>query len=181
MCLGSLSYWKVNLRPSLRSWVLWTMFSFRISLYFTPSSFFFNPDRSPSPPKHDAATTMLQHLDGIGQVMSGAWFLSDMTVDSWFHQTTEFCFSQSECPLGPFLWIPSGLSCVSWLLRSVECCSDGCPFGSFFHVDKGSLELSQREPWVCGNSFTKALFLPLLSLVRWPVYEESCLFQTSSI
>ncbi len=33
VCLGSLSCWKVNLRPSLRSWVLWRRFSSRISLY----------------------------------------------------------------------------------------------------------------------------------------------------
>ena len=31
--LGSLSCWKVNLHPSLRSWVLWSSFSSRISLY----------------------------------------------------------------------------------------------------------------------------------------------------
>ncbi len=34
VCLGSLSCWKVNLRPSLRSWALWRRFSSRISLYF---------------------------------------------------------------------------------------------------------------------------------------------------
>ncbi len=33
VCLGSLSFWKVNLRPSLRSWALWRRFSSRISLY----------------------------------------------------------------------------------------------------------------------------------------------------
>ena len=31
VCLGSLSCWKVNLRPSLRSWVFWTRLSLRIS------------------------------------------------------------------------------------------------------------------------------------------------------
>ncbi len=31
VCLGSLSCWKVNLRPSLRSWALWRRFSSRIS------------------------------------------------------------------------------------------------------------------------------------------------------
>jgi len=30
-------------------------------------------------PTHDAATTMLHCRDGIGQVMSGAWFPSDTT------------------------------------------------------------------------------------------------------
>ncbi len=33
VCLGSLSCWKVNLWPSLRSWALWRRFSSRISLY----------------------------------------------------------------------------------------------------------------------------------------------------
>ncbi len=33
VCLGSLSCWKVNLRPSLRSWALWRRFSSRMSLY----------------------------------------------------------------------------------------------------------------------------------------------------
>ena len=34
VCLGSLSCWKWNLHPNLRSWVLWIRFSSRISLYF---------------------------------------------------------------------------------------------------------------------------------------------------
>ena len=45
-----------------------------------------DPDWSPSfcswktSPQHDAATTMLHCRDGIGQVMSGAWFPPDMTL-----------------------------------------------------------------------------------------------------
>jgi hypothetical protein len=39
VCLGSLSCWKVNLNPSLRSWGLWSRFSSRISLYFSPFIF----------------------------------------------------------------------------------------------------------------------------------------------
>ena len=35
VCLGSLSYWKINLRPSLGSCVLWSRFLSRISLYFS--------------------------------------------------------------------------------------------------------------------------------------------------
>ncbi len=37
VCLGSLSCWKVNLRPSLRSWAHWRRFSSRISLYLAAS------------------------------------------------------------------------------------------------------------------------------------------------
>ena len=33
VCLGSLSCWKVNLRPILRSWTLWKRFLSRISMY----------------------------------------------------------------------------------------------------------------------------------------------------
>ena len=46
------------------------------------------PDQFPSPcrwktsPQHDTATTMLHRWDGIGQVMSGAWFLPDMTLEA---------------------------------------------------------------------------------------------------
>ena len=39
VCLGSLSCWKVNLHPSLRSWELWSRLSSRISLYFAPFIF----------------------------------------------------------------------------------------------------------------------------------------------
>ena len=58
-----------------------------------------NYDQYPSsshwktPAQNDAVTTMLHRWDGIGQVMSGAWF--PQTVQSWFHQTRESCFSQS--------------------------------------------------------------------------------------
>ncbi len=80
VCLGSLSCWKVNLRPSLRSWALWRRFSSRISLYL--AAFIFPLDCNQSscpcswktPPQHDAATTMLHCWDCIGQVMSSAWF-----------------------------------------------------------------------------------------------------------
>ena len=36
VCLAMLSCWKVDLCPSLRSWVLWSRFSSNISLYFAP-------------------------------------------------------------------------------------------------------------------------------------------------
>ncbi len=73
VCLGSLSCWKVNLRPSLRSWALWRRFSSRISLYL--AAFIFPsiatsrpvPAAEKTPPQHDAATTMLHCWDCIGQ------------------------------------------------------------------------------------------------------------------
>ena len=65
VCLESLSCWKVNLRPSLRSWGLWSRFSSGISLYFAPFIFPSILTNLPVPadgktsPQHDAATTML--------------------------------------------------------------------------------------------------------------------------
>ncbi len=79
VCLGSLSCWKVNLRPSLRSWALWRRFSSRISLYLAAFIFPSIATSRPVPaaentPQHDAATTMLHCWDCIGQVMRSAWF-----------------------------------------------------------------------------------------------------------
>ncbi len=71
VCLGSLSCWKVNLRPSLRSWALWRRFS---SAFIFPSIATSRPCSWKTPPQHDAATTMLHCWDCIGQVMSSAWF-----------------------------------------------------------------------------------------------------------
>ncbi len=79
VCLGSLSCWKVNLRPGLRSWALWRRFRpgypvlgrIHLSLDYNQSSC---PCSWKTPPQHDAATTMLHCWDCIGQVMSIAWF-----------------------------------------------------------------------------------------------------------
>ena len=143
VCWGSLSYWKVNLQPSLRTRALWSRFLLRISLYFAPFSF---PSTLTSPP--DPAAKKRPHSitlqppcftiwDGIGQVMSGAWFPPDMTPklkpNSWFNQNRESCFSQSGVLQVFFLQTISILSCVfHWgeasvwpvcykALESVEC------------------------------------------------------------
>lgn len=57
---------------------------------------FFNPDSQfllPKNPQHDTVTTMLHCRDDIGQVMSGAWFPQDMTLDI---QAKEFCVSSDQ-------------------------------------------------------------------------------------
>ena len=81
VCLGSFSCW--NGKPSLTVWVsweLWSRFPSRISLVLCCFHLSFDPDRSLSSchwktsPQHDAATTMLHCRDGIGQMMSSAWF-----------------------------------------------------------------------------------------------------------
>ena len=45
--------------------------------------------------------------------------------------------------------LPSGHSAIK--PRSVECCSDDCPSGSFSHLHTGSLELSQSDHRVLGH------------------------------
>ncbi len=61
------------------------------------------------------------------------------------HQTREYCFSQSEGPLGAFLQIPSVFSCVltekrieschtAIKPRSVKCYSDVCPSVDFSYL-----------------------------------------------
>jgi hypothetical protein len=65
---------------------------------------------------------MRHHRDGIGQVMSDAWFPTDVTIGI---QAEEFnlgfvrpenLVSHGQSPLGAFWQTPSGLTCI--LLRS---------------------------------------------------------------
>ncbi len=80
LCLGSLSCWKVNLRPSLRSWALWRRFSSRISLYLAAFIFPLDCNQSSCPCswKNTPTAWCCHHhvhcWDCIGQVMSSAWF-----------------------------------------------------------------------------------------------------------
>ncbi len=79
VCLGSLSCWKVNLRPvwgpehSGEGFVqdIPVLGRIHLSLDCNQSSC---PCSWKTPPQHDAATTMLHCWDCIGQVMSSAWF-----------------------------------------------------------------------------------------------------------
>ena len=43
-------------------------------------------------------------------------------------------------------WLPSGHSTIK-----VECSRDGCPFGSFSHLHRGTLELCQIDHRVLGH------------------------------
>ena len=160
VCLWSLSCWKVNLRPRLRSWVLRTRSLLWISLCNAP----FSSPSSPShchwktPTKHDAATTMLQRRDGTGQVMSGAGFPPDMRlkkwgqiVQSWFHRIREssFFFLQTPCGLSSvFQWGEAAIwplchkAQISWVLQWWFCVS---------HLHTGSLKLSESDQWVLGH------------------------------
>ena len=85
------------------------------------------------------------------------------TVQFWFHQTRESCFSQFESYCFFFLLLlfffqagclfteerlPSGHSAIN--PRLVECCSDGCPSGSFSRLHTGSPELSKSDHRILG-------------------------------
>ena len=78
VCLGSLSCWKVNLRPSLRSRALWKRFSSRISLYLAAFIFPSIATSRPVPAAEKHPHSMMLpppcFTDCIGQVMSSAWF-----------------------------------------------------------------------------------------------------------
>ncbi len=84
--LGSLSFWKVNLRLSLRSWALWNRFfapfSFPSTLTILPV-----PAAKRHPPQHEAATSCFYFWDVTPQVMSRADFHSNMMLKIEVHQT----------------------------------------------------------------------------------------------
>ncbi len=75
VCLGSLSCWKVNLRPSLRSWALWRRFSSRISLYLTafifPSIVTSRP--VPAAEKHPHSMMLPPPCFTVGTVLDRWW------------------------------------------------------------------------------------------------------------
>ncbi len=172
VCLGSLSCWKVNLRPSLRSWALWRRFSSRISLYLAPIHLSLDCNQSScpcswkTPPQHDAATTMLHCWDCIGQVMSSAWFsphiplrikakkfylglvrpenliCHHLGVLQVFFRKLHAGFHVS-CTEER---LPSGHSAIK--PRLVEGCSDGWLSTTFSHLPNASLELSHSDLWV---------------------------------
>ena len=73
----SLSGWMVNLQPNLDK-----VFIKDISVlcpFSFPSTFTSPPVPAPTP-QHDATTTKLHCWNGIGQVMSDAWFPPDMAL-----------------------------------------------------------------------------------------------------
>ncbi len=167
VCLGSLSCWKVNLRPSLRSWALWRRFSSRISLYLAVLIFPLDCNQSScpcswkTPPQHDVATTMLHCWDCIGQVMSSAWFSPHIPLRikakkfylGLIRPENLIChhlgvlqvfFSKLHAP--SLERLPSGHSAIK--PRLVEGCSDGWLSTTFSHLPNASLELSHSDLWV---------------------------------
>ncbi len=173
VCLGSLSCWKVNLRPSLRSWALWRRFSSRISLVLgcIHLSLDCNQSSCPcswkTPPQHDAATTMLHCWHRcIGQVMSSAWFSPHIPLrikakkfylglirpeNLICHHLGVLQVFFSKLHAGFHVScneerLPSGHSAIK--PRLVEGCSDGWLSTTFSHLPNASLELSHSDLWV---------------------------------
>ncbi len=75
VCLGSLSCWKVNLRPSLRSWALWIRFSSRISLYLAAFIFPSIATSRPVPAaeKHPHSMMLPPPCFTVGTVLDRWW------------------------------------------------------------------------------------------------------------
>ncbi len=164
VCLGSLSCWKINLRP--RSEVLSTLEKvfvqdipvlgrIHLSLDCNQSSC---PCSWKTPPQHDAATTMLHCWDCIGQVMSSAWLFHTYRLE--LRPKSSILVSSDQRILQVFFSklhagfhvscteerLPSGHSAIK--PRLVEGCSDGWLSTTFSHLPNASLELSHSDLWV---------------------------------
>ncbi len=173
--------------PSAQSEVLnaldW-VFIKAISIFWCIELFFYS-DESPSPcrwktdPHHEAATSTLYFWVGTLQVMSRAWFPSNMMLGIEVHQTREYYFSQSEGPLGAFLLILNVFSCVyieerieschtAIKPRSMECCSGVCPSVDFSYLHIWSWSSTRVTIRFLVTTLTKARLHQLLNLNRCP-------------
>ncbi len=162
VCLGSLSCWKVNLRPSLRSWALWRRFSSRISLY--PAAFIF-PSIATSRPvpaaeKHPHSMMLPPPCFTVGTVLDRWWavpgflhtYRLELRPKSSILVSSESCLSP-VCHLESFRCffsklhagfhvscteesLPSGHSAIK--PRLVEGCSDGWLSTTFSHLPNAS-------------------------------------------
>ena len=85
VCLGSLSIWKTNLRPSFNfqtdvlRWCfnISTIFLLHDAIYFVKCT---SPTFSKAPPQHDAATPVLHGWDGVHRLASIPLFPSNITI-----------------------------------------------------------------------------------------------------
>ncbi len=159
VCLGSLSCWKVNLRPSLRSWALWRRFSSRISLYL-PSIATSRP--VPAAEKHPHSMMLPPPCFTVGTVLDRWWavpgFLHTYRLE--LRPKSSILVSSDQRILQVFFSklhagfhvscteerLPSGHSAIK--PRLVEGCSDGWLSTTFSHLPNASLELSHSDLWV---------------------------------
>ncbi len=165
VCLGSLSCWKVNLRPSLRSWALWRRFSSRISLYLAAFIFPSIATSRPVPAaeKHPHSMMLPPPCFTVGTVLDRWWAVP------WFSPHIPLRIKAKKLYLGlirpenlichhlgvlqVFFHVscteerlPSGHSAIK--PRLVEGCSDGWLSTTFSHLPNASLELSHSDLWV---------------------------------
>ncbi len=155
--------------------MLWTGFSLRLSQYFLCIELFFYSDESLRPchwktaPQHEAATSTLYFWVGTLQVMSSAWFPSNMMLrilTVWGSFRCIFCKFQVFSCVFTEEKIEFGHTAIK--PRSVECCSDVCPSVSFSHLHIWSWSSTRVTISFLVTSPTKALLHQLLSLARRP-------------
>ncbi len=164
VCLGSLSCWKVNLRPSLRSWALWRRFSSRISLYLAAFIFPSIATSRPVPAaeKHLHSMMLPPPCFTVGAVLDRWWavpgFLHTYRLE--LRPKSSILVSSDQRILQVFFSklhagfhvscteerLPSGHSAIK--PRLVEGCSDGWLSTTFSHLPNASLELSHSDLWV---------------------------------
>ncbi len=164
VCLGSLSCWKVNLRPSLRSWALWRRFSSRISLYLAAFIFPSIATSRPVPAaeKHPHSMMLPPPCFTVGTVLDRWWavpgFLHTYRLE--LRPKSSILVSSDQRILQVFFSklhagfhvscteerLPSGHSAIK--PRLVEGCSDGWLSTTFSHLPNASLELSHSDLWV---------------------------------
>ncbi len=171
VCLGSLSCWKVNLRPSLRSWALWRRFLSRISLYLATFIFPSIATSHPVPAAEKHPHSMMLPPPGftVGTVLDRWWavpgFLhtyclelrpksfilvsSDQRILFFTILESFRCFLANSMQAFMCLALRRGFSAISAIKpRLVEGCSDGWLSTTFSHLPNASLELSHSDLWV---------------------------------
>ncbi len=182
VCLGSLSCWKVNLRPSLRSWALWRRFSSRISLYLAAFIFPSIATSRPVPAaeKHPHSMMLPPPCFTVGTVLDRWWavpgFLHTYRLE--LRPKSSILVSSDQRILQVFFSklhagfhvsfteerLPSGHSAIK--PRLVEGCSDGWLSTNFLPSPKC---ISGAQPqWSLGSSLplSPRLFSPDSSV--WP-------------
>ncbi len=165
VCLGSLSCWKVNLRPSLRSWALWRRFSSRISLYLAAFIFPSIATSRPVPAaeKHPHSMMLPPPCFTVGTVLDRWWAVPGFPPHiplrikakkfylGLIRPENLICHHLGVLHAGFHVScteerIPSGHSAIK--PRLVEGCSDGWLSTTFSHLPNASLELSHSDLWV---------------------------------
>ncbi len=171
VCLGSLSCWKVNLRPSLRSWALWRRFSSRISLYLAAFIFPSTATSRPVPAaeKHPHSMMLPPPCFTVGTVLDRWWavpgflhtYRLELRPKSYILVSSDQrilfvtilesfrCFLANSMRVFMCLALRRGFRRATRIKpRLVEGCSDGWLSTTFSHLPNASLELRHSDLWV---------------------------------